>query len=243
MYGYIYLTENMINHKKYIGQKKSNEFLQNKYLGSGTYLKNAINKYGKQNFNVTLLDTAETFDELNEKEIYYINKYNAVYSDNFYNMSPGGVLCSESGHIKYHTEETKQKIANSVTGEKNGFYGKHHSDKTKTKLKLAWQTRKLTPVSDETRKKLSNAHKGIKFTEEHKKKIGDAQRGEKSPNFGKHHDKEMCAKISKTMSEKVWLNNGITNARVNKSVVDDYLANGYKYGRLSFKKGSTTIEK
>lgn len=26
MYGYIYITENLVNHKKYIGQHKSNKF-------------------------------------------------------------------------------------------------------------------------------------------------------------------------------------------------------------------------
>lgn len=44
MFGYIYITENLINHKQYIGQKRSNKFLGTKYLGSGTYLKNAVNK-------------------------------------------------------------------------------------------------------------------------------------------------------------------------------------------------------
>ena len=50
MYGYIYKTTNLLNNKIYIGQKKSNEFLHEKYLGSGKYLLNSIRKHGKENF-------------------------------------------------------------------------------------------------------------------------------------------------------------------------------------------------
>ena len=45
-------------------------------------------------------------------------------------------------------------------GEKNGFYGKHHSNSTIKKMKLAWEKRRLTPVSEGTRKKMSLSHKG-----------------------------------------------------------------------------------
>lgn len=35
MYGYIYITTNLINGKRYIGQKKAKNFLAEGYLGSG----------------------------------------------------------------------------------------------------------------------------------------------------------------------------------------------------------------
>ena len=46
MFGYIYMTINTVNGKKYIGQHKSSEFEGNKYLDSGKILKQAIEKYG-----------------------------------------------------------------------------------------------------------------------------------------------------------------------------------------------------
>ena len=70
MYGYIYKTTCLINYLIYIGQKKSSKFLCERYLGSGKKLRAAINFYGKENFKVELIDTAESKEELDSKEIY-----------------------------------------------------------------------------------------------------------------------------------------------------------------------------
>ena len=43
----IYKTTNLINGKIYIGMSKNKK---ENYLGSGIYLKYAIDKYGKENF-------------------------------------------------------------------------------------------------------------------------------------------------------------------------------------------------
>jgi len=89
MYGYIYITTNLINGKKYIGQHRFNK-LDNSYLGSGKALKESVIKYGKENFSTEILCECYSEDELNEKEIYYIKLYNAVKSRDFYNMAKGG---------------------------------------------------------------------------------------------------------------------------------------------------------
>lgn len=91
MYGYIYKTTNLLNNKIYIGQKKSNEFLHEKYLGSGKYLLNSIRKHGKENFKVELIDTANSKEELSQLEIYYISKYNATDVNIGYNIAKGGI--------------------------------------------------------------------------------------------------------------------------------------------------------
>ena len=89
MYGYIYKTTNLINKKIYIGQKKSKIFLENKYLGSGLYLKRAVKKYGKENFKVELIAWASNREELNNLEKYYILKYNSLNSNIGYNIANG----------------------------------------------------------------------------------------------------------------------------------------------------------
>ena len=90
MYGYVYKTTNLANGKIYIGQKKSSKFLGEAYLGSGKYLKYAIEFYNKDNFKVDLLDVAYNKDDLDKKEIYYIDLYNARNPQFGYNIAKGG---------------------------------------------------------------------------------------------------------------------------------------------------------
>ena len=49
---------------------------------------NAINKYGSENFYVETLEDNMPIDELDQKEIEYIKKYNSY--ENGYNSTPGG---------------------------------------------------------------------------------------------------------------------------------------------------------
>lgn len=90
-YGFIYITTNLINGKRYIGQKKfDNASRWKSYLRSGYHLMRAIKTYGKENFIRNIVDIAYTENELNEKEEIWINNYNAVKDANYYNMVDGG---------------------------------------------------------------------------------------------------------------------------------------------------------
>ena len=62
-------------------------------------------------FELIKIDSAETLEELYEKEIYYINQYDSNYfvNKNGYNMSFGG----EGNHGYNFTEEDKQKMSES----------------------------------------------------------------------------------------------------------------------------------
>ena len=90
MYGYIYKTTNLLNNKIYIGQKKSKIFLADKYLGSGIILKEAIKKDGKENFIVEILDEANSQEELDLKEKYWIKQLNSKCAGIGYNIADGG---------------------------------------------------------------------------------------------------------------------------------------------------------
>ena len=54
-------------------------------------------------------------------------------------------------------------------------------------------------LSEETRKKLSEACKGRKLSEETKKKMSDAQKGEKNNMYGKHLSEEHKKKLSEAL--------------------------------------------
>jgi group I intron endonuclease len=82
----IYKTTNLINNKCYVGKDKYNN---PKYIGSGKFLKYAINKYGKQNFKKEIIQICSSLEELNEREIYWIKELNTKVP-NGYNLTDGG---------------------------------------------------------------------------------------------------------------------------------------------------------
>lgn len=54
-YNYLYQITNTINHKIYVGCHSTND-LEDGYMGSGTYINRAYQKYGKENFTKTILE-------------------------------------------------------------------------------------------------------------------------------------------------------------------------------------------
>lgn len=91
MYGFIYITTNHVNGKKYIGQKKYDKNNKwKKYLGSGIILKSAIAKYGEDSFSKEIIEECETKEILDNREKYWIKYYDAIEDDNFYNIASGG---------------------------------------------------------------------------------------------------------------------------------------------------------
>lgn len=98
MDGKIYLIRNLTNNKVYIGQtiQPINErFKQHKKLcqsNKNQLIYKAIQKYGKDSFSIEEIESGiKTYDELNQKEAYYIERYNSM-APLGYNLSPGGAL-------------------------------------------------------------------------------------------------------------------------------------------------------
>lgn len=75
------------------------------------------------------------------------------------------------------TEETRKNISNSKIGEKNGMFGKHCSEETKKKMSLARQGKKFSPMSEQGKINLSLAHKGYIMPKEQKRNISLSNRG------------------------------------------------------------------
>ena len=118
-YGYIYITTNLINGKRYVGQKKIDHNSKG-YLGSGVLLRKAIKKYGKENFVIEEIDTANTQEELNKKEQYWIKYYDSVI--NGYNETDAISKCGGNTYQSKTEEEMKiikDKIRQTKIGSKN----------------------------------------------------------------------------------------------------------------------------
>lgn len=144
-YYYVYLTTNLINGKKYIGQHYGE--LDDYYLGSGSILKKAILKYGRKNFKKEIIEICKDYNELNIAERKWITEYNAVYNDNFYNIAEGGFNSNPCvGLTEEQKENRRKKLSEASKGSKNYFYGKHIKGKD--------HPRYGTHFSEETKEKM-----------------------------------------------------------------------------------------
>jgi group I intron endonuclease len=111
----IYCITNKINGKKYIGfttrtlDERMCEHFSPSSHKSGYAIHRAIKKYGKENFEYSLLYEG---DDALDKEDYFIN-----YLTGEYNMTSGGNLPpSQLGNRWKHTEESKLKMSLSSKG-------------------------------------------------------------------------------------------------------------------------------
>lgn len=157
--GHIYLIERIGKKSKYyVGQAVSHRKNHGKYRLFGYegrfrdhisealcntkkkqcwYLNNAIRRYGKDAFNVSLLETCALTD-MDEREQYYIQEYNSLYP-NGYNLTTGGKV--------FKTTDTPTMSTQLSTPKKRGGCTERSAEtrqKMSTSLKAAFQ-------SDETR--------------------------------------------------------------------------------------------
>ncbi len=222
----IYCIKNKINGKEYIGYTKhtlEKRFQQHSHQCKveKSLISAAINKYGKDNFEIFAL--YEGVDSL-QKEDNFIQERKPAY-----NLTAGGgmppTFFGEEHPLygKKHSEETKAKLRlawertrESRSGKNNYAYGKPMSDSTKEALRKANTGRKASEetlkklrgrvpwnkgkigvqvCTEETREKLRVASTGRKHTEEAKKKISDANKGRPSAWLGKKHSPETIQKL------------------------------------------------
>ena len=136
-YGYIYKIS-FPNNKIYIGltttsiEQRHKEDKQCALGNSKPYLiYKALRKYDMiETFELEQIDTADTLEELCEKEKEYIKQYNSHYIEgNGYNMTYGGE--GTNGYI--YTEDDKKKNSESIKAyyEENPEAGRIHGDRMK----------------------------------------------------------------------------------------------------------------
>jgi len=192
----IYKTTNLVNNKIYIGQSVLYDPL---YLGSGKSIKKAVKKYGSNNFIKEVLEECNSKDEMDEREIYWINKLGSRDPKIGYNIAAGG---NSPMRGRKHSEESKKKISNFWKGRRSeenrkklslSKMGSTLSEETKIKIgefskgRSAWNKGFKTP--DEVKKKQSEAKKGKKLSNDHIEKISLANKGRKNTEESKSNIK------------------------------------------------------
>lgn len=184
-YGYIYILENLINGKVYVGQTSKLDERMKAHLGGWSQppaIASAVKKYGSINFDFSIIQSCSSLEELNEREIYWIAELDCL-APNGYNLKKGGECggsLSDETKAKIslrkmgtrHTPEARKKIGDAERGSKNHNFGKPMSEETKNKLRSS----KLgTKMSEATRLKMSQAALGKKKSAETKAKISQAR--------------------------------------------------------------------
>lgn len=158
MFFTIYKTTNLIDGISYIGMHQTDN-LDDGYLGSGLRLRNAISKYGRQNFKKEILHIFDNSADMVQKEKELVTE-EVVNSPYYYNMMIGGKGGRQSDQSiakirnktrdwwSTMTEEERQihgvrisagcnreRRRELILGANNHMYGKKHTTETREKLR------------------------------------------------------------------------------------------------------------
>jgi hypothetical protein len=207
-YHYLYKTVNRVNGKFYYGVHSTNN-LEDGYLGSGTALRAAFRKHGKENFELTVLDYFDSREILLEAEKDLISE-ELIRNGSCYNLRPGGRggFAQETiklGNIAANTLEsiekksrTHKQLWKNLTDEERLY----RSNKIKVRQKAVgfdYRTFLGKQHTESTREKMRVSAKG-------------AHLGSKNSQFG-----------------TVWITDGIVNKKIKK---DFKIPDGWKLGRV-----------
>lgn len=128
------------------------------------HLYNSLFKYGFDKHVFEILEKCN-LQELNNKEIYWIQYYNST-------DKTIGLNIREGGNGKIFSKETRELMRQNALGNTN-MLGKTHSNETK---KLIRKAKLGTKDSKETKKRKSEAKKGFKHSLETKEKLSKANK-------------------------------------------------------------------
>lgn len=201
----IYLWTNTINGKHYVGQAHNfyNRMCQYKIGKFNKYMKHAIEKYGLDAFDITILECNVPYSDLDSREQYWMDYYKSYDRDKGYNICH---FASTTFGYR-HTEESKQKMSlttkeqykddefrKKIQGKNNGMYGKHHNEQWCNEhsewLKNRWE-------SDEEYRQFWHD----KMSGENNYFYGKHLYGELNGMYGKCHSEETRRKISEALKE------------------------------------------
>lgn len=150
----------------YIGQsrhvkKRLRSYLSNYGFRNQIRLKHSFEKHGIES-HIFSIEKECHHEDLNRLERYYQDLYDCIGKNGLNCM-----LTTADGKQKIYTEESKRKMSEGRTGEKNHMFGRRGKDHPGFGKK----------ASQQARINLSIAAKGIKKSEAHKRNIGIKQIG------------------------------------------------------------------
>ena len=205
-YHFIYKTTNLLNGKYYYGMH-STDNLNDGYMGSGRRLKRSLNKYGKENHKVEILEFLPDRKSLIEREKEIVN-LNEIAKEDCMNLVIGG-----SGGIPQNINLKKfHKLGGLASGKIYAERLKNDPEFAKNHTKMFLERIKKTRL----KRKCGYNWANKKHSEEEKRKIGKANSvnhiGNKNSQYG------TC-----------WITNNIKNKKIRKG---DEIPIGWNLGRI-----------
>ena len=186
---YVYEITNNVNGKTYIGQhvKKNEDF--NKYLGSGTNIRKAIEKYGKESFTKRILvDNITSKEDVDRIELEEINKAKAIGKAEY------NILTSQyTPYAHYLTdcwEARNVAISKALSGKPKTPFTEEHRNNISKSLIGNNHASGIHNVSDEGRKNMAYwkgkepPFKGYVHTDAAKRKNAESHKGKTPWNKG-----------------------------------------------------------
>jgi len=182
----IYKIINLINGKVYIGQsdrlneREREHFYQlDKQEHHNEHLQKSYNKYGKDNF---IFECIEQTEDLDNREVYWINEYGGINSELNYNLK-------DPLTMKW-SDYVRVKQSKSMTGENNPNFGNNwtqeQKDEASKKRKgISLEDRIGKDKADLVKLKMGKSQSGRTHSEETITKLRKANEGEKNPAYGK----------------------------------------------------------
>ncbi len=216
MFYLIYRITNNINNKIYVGSHKTKN-KDDGYMGSGKYLKHAINKYGVENFTKEILFEFATAKEMYDKEAEIVDD-NFLAEENTYNLKRGGFggfdYINSSGKNLYGSNGQPgfggDNLTKSITGHRMKATGRFEewSGKISNTLRQKFNTGELV-----------GSFKGRLHSDETKKLIGSKmsilQFGNRNSQYG-----------------SCWVTHPVLgNKKIKLADINNYISLGYNRGR------------
>jgi group I intron endonuclease len=181
----IYEIVNKINGHRYIGSSINIErrwsdhlYKLNNRRHENQILMKAWNKYGENLFQFNILAICPKESLLNFEQVFLNEEYHEYNISDYAHAPTLGKHLSEATKQKIrgyrHTEEAKKKMSLAKKGVRGGFTGKHHTDESNAKNRLAHIGNKYCfgkKLSEEHKRKISEGLIGYKHTEETRQKL------------------------------------------------------------------------
>jgi len=204
-YHYIYKTTNLLSGKYYIGMHSTNN-LDDGYMGSGKRLRYSINKYGKDNHKVEILEFLTSREELKSREAELVN-LNEIAKEECMNLKVGG-----DGGFTKETQRLGGMATAKILKERFDTDEEFREKCTKARSNNIAKLRDKGLVQHDNFKDKSHS-------EETKGKMSEAMKGrydgKNNPSYGSR-----------------WVTKNGDNKKVKGGEVDDFINQGWMLGRV-----------